>query len=359
MIKEVLGLLKKKNLFINKDKKKNILKNYFNNLTSFHYKNCYEYKKICNQLGYYIKKKYEISELPFLPVNIFKLINLRSVKKKNIITTMKSSGTTNLNLSQIHLDKKNSYNQMIALNKLFQECVGHKERLPMIVIDRKLKSADSLSARTAAILGFSRLAKDVTYALNDDLTLNEDLFNEFYKKNFSKPNIIFGFTFLVWEKFYQDKIFKKNKYDLCNSTLIHGGGWKKLFEKSISNKKFKKNLTTKFNIKNIINYYGMVEQTGSIFFECSKCENFVTSFFSDIFIRDKNLCELKNNNKGMIQLLSILPTSYPGHNILTEDIGMIVGEDDCKCGKKGKYFKIFGRLKKSEIRGCGDAINQT
>ena len=82
MIKEVLGLLKKKNLFINKDKKKNILKNYFNNLTSFHYKNCYEYKKICNQLGYYIKKKYEISELPFLPVNIFKLINLRSVKKK-------------------------------------------------------------------------------------------------------------------------------------------------------------------------------------------------------------------------------------------------------------------------------------
>ena len=35
---------------------------------------------------------------------------------------------------------------------------------------------------------------------------------------------------------------------------------------------------------------------------------------------------------------SLLPTSYPGYNILTEDIGVIAGEDDCKCGLKGKYF---------------------
>ena len=59
----------------------------------------------------------------------------------------------------------------------------------------------------------------------------------------------------------------------------------------------------------------------------------------------------------MIQLLSVLPTSYPGHNILTEDLGMILGEDDCDCGKMGKRFKVFGRLKKSEIRGCSDAIS--
>lgn len=357
MLKQLSNLVSKK-LFIEKKKKENILENYFNNLTAFHYQNCNEYKKICDQLKYHKKNKYKISELPFLPVNIFKLIDLRSVKKKNIVTTMRSSGTTNLNLSKIHLDKKNSYNQMVVLNKLFQESVGIKERLPMLVIDKKLKSGESFTARSAAILGFSRLAKDVTYALNDDMTLNENVFNYFYKNSFSKPNIIFGFTFLVWEKFYKNKMFKKDNYDLHKSILIHGGGWKKLNENSISNKQFKKKLSLKFNIKNIINYYGMVEQTGSIFFECGKCENFVTSCYSDIFIRDKNLCELKKNNLGMIQLLSILPTSYPGHNILTEDLGMITGEDDCRCGKKGKYFKVFGRLKKAEIRGCSDAINQ-
>ena len=40
--------------------------------------------------------------------------------------------------------------------------------------------------------------------------------------------------------------------------------------------------------------------------------------------------------------------------VLTEDLGEIVGEDDCKCGLKGKYFLVHGRTKKAEIRGCGN-----
>ena len=51
----------------------------------------------------------------------------------------------------------------------------------------------------------------------------------------------------------------------------------------------------------------------------------------------------------MIQLMSLLPSSYPGHNILTEDVGELIGEDDCKCGLKGKYFKVHGRLKDAEL----------
>ena len=62
----------------------------------------------------------------------------------------------------------------------------------------------------------------------------------------------------------------------------------------------------------------------------------------------------KNKKRGLVQLISVLPTSYPGHNILTEDIGEIVGENDCVCGKGGKYFLIHGREEKSEIRGCSD-----
>jgi hypothetical protein len=40
--------------------------------------------------------------------------------------------------------------------------------------------------------------------------------------------------------------------------------------------------------------------------------------------------------------------------LLTEDEGIILGEDDCPCGRKGKYFQVNGRLGKSEIRGCSD-----
>ena len=35
-----------------------------------------------------------------------------------------------------------------------------------------------------------------------------------------------------------------------------------------------------------------------------------------------------------------MPTSYPGHSLLTEDEGVLLGEDDCTCSRLGKYFKI-------------------
>lgn len=53
-------------------------------------------------------------------------------------------------------------------------------------------------------------------------------------------------------------------------------------------------------------------------------------------------------------MVSTIPESYPSHSLLTEDEGSIIGVDDCLCGRKGKYFKINGRLKNAEIRGCSD-----
>ena len=52
--------------------------------------------------------------------------------------------------------------------------------------------------------------------------------------------------------------------------------------------------------------------------------------------------------------MSLLPLSYPGHSILTEDRGQIIDFDGCKCGKSGKYFLVRGRLPKAELRGCSD-----
>ena len=63
---------------------------------------------------------------------------------------------------------------------------------------------------------------------------------------------------------------------------------------------------------------------------------------------------LSFNEEGLIQVISLLPSSYPGNSILTEDIGVILGEDNCGCGRKGKFFTISGRMKQSEVRGCSD-----
>lgn len=53
-------------------------------------------------------------------------------------------------------------------------------------------------------------------------------------------------------------------------------------------------------------------------------------------------------------MLSLLPRSYPGHSLLTEDMGVLLGEDDCPCGRLGKYVRVTGRVPKAEVRGCSD-----
>ena len=104
----------------------------------------------------------------------------------------------------------------------------------------------------------------------------------------------------------------------------------------------------------IHDYYGMVEQTGCIYMEC-ECGHLHASNFSDIIIRRPiDFSEANIGEDGIIQVVSTIPESYPGHSLLTEDEGRILGIDDCPCGRKGKYFKIHGRLKNAEIRGCRD-----
>jgi hypothetical protein len=54
------------------------------------------------------------------------------------------------------------------------------------------------------------------------------------------------------------------------AVLIHGGGWKKLKDQSVSPAVFKESLRKTCGIKEVYDYYGMVEQTGSIYMECEE-----------------------------------------------------------------------------------------
>ena len=241
---------------------------------------------------------------------------------------------------------------MRVLTRIVEVLLG-KKRLPMLIIDKKstITNKSIFNARAAAIFGFSLFGKNYCYLINENNEIDYKSLNSFLEKFGKEKFIIFGFTSLVYE--YLIKKIKNKNLDFKNAILLHGGGWKKLENQKITNKSFKDKLSLKLNLKNIHNYYGMVEQTGSIFTECKK-GYFHTTIFSDIFIRDKNFEIQEFNKKGLIQLISLIPTSYPGHNILTEDIGEIKGEDSCKCGMNGKYFLVYGRAKEAEIRGCSD-----
>jgi len=324
-------------------------------LTIHHYNNCNLYKKILKRMKFKKKNNTKLEELPMLPTRLFKNFDLLSVSKDKIIKTLVSSGTSSFNVSKIYLDELNSLNQVKALKNLIESIIG-KERLPMIIVDKDPKLSDRkiFNAKTTAIYGFSYFGKNHFYLLDKNGNINYQGLNIFLEKFSNKKFFIFGFTSLIYQILLKKISTKRLNSNFYNGILLHGGGWKKLEKWKIKNKKFKNLLTKKFKLKKIYNYYGMVEQAGSIFLECEKCGGFKTSRYSDVIIRDKNFDILGNNKIGMIQLLSNIPTSYPGHNILTEDRGEIIKKGDCISGHKGKCFLVHGRLEKAELKGCSD-----
>lgn len=336
------------------EKKNYFFRNIINDLNKHHYNNSKNYQKLLNFFNFKLKKKYNLQDAPFLPVRIFKELDLLSIKSDSIVKILNSSGTSNKKLSKIYLDKENSKSQARALNTIMQKLLG-KKRLPMLIVDKKNSSQNrqTLNARSAAINGFSLFGKNHLFLLTEDNSIDYESLNFFLNKYKNQKFLIFGFTSLIFEILIK-KIKKENvKHSLENAILLHGGGWKKMEQIKVSNLQFKKLLNKNLNISNIRNYYGLVEQTGSIFIECP-CGYFITTIFSEIIIRDKNFNVQKNGKRGFIQLLSSLPTSYPGHNILTEDIGEIVNKNKCKCLVNGTRFLVHGRVEEAEVRGCSD-----
>ena len=336
------------------EEKRKLFEKSINSLTLHHYNKSKQYKKILDFLNYNFKNK-KLNEVPFLPAKLFKEFELVSIPKSKIFKILISSGTTGSGHSKIHLDKENAYNQMKVLRKIMASILGEK-RLPMLIIEQSPSalSRSVFNAKMAAIYGFSIFGKNHTYLLNKKSKIDYNLLNDFLKKYGKEKFLIFGFTSMIFENLIKKLSVNSLNLNFENGILLHGGGWKKMEKIKVDNKTFKKKLFHKIKLNNVYNYYGLVEQTGSIFIESKKCGYFVPSVFSDILIRDKNFNVVKNGKKGFIQLFSLLPTSYPGHSILTEDIGEIVNMNNCRCGLKGKHFLVHGRAEESDIRGCSD-----
>lgn len=344
---------------LTKDDKVEMLTQKLSELTKKHYEGCKEYKGMLDCIGFDIDSIESYYDLPFLPVRLFKELELLSVGKEDIFKTMTSSGTTGQAVSKIFLDKTTASNQQKTLTKIVSSFIG-AERMPMLIIDSPsvLKNRLMFSARGAGILGFSIFGVNRTYALDENMNLNVEVVAEFLQKHKGKKILLFGFTFMVWQHFYKELVKREKekgeKFDLSNGILIHGGGWKKLVSEAVSPMEFREKLKNACQLEDIHDYYGMVEQTGCIYMQC-EYGHLHTSIFSDVIIRnpfDFSVSEV--GQKGVIQVVSMIPESYPGHSLLTEDEGVLLGEDDCKCGRKGKYFEVIGRLKNAELRGCSD-----
>lgn len=323
----------------------------------FHLEQSVEYAAVYKKV-FHSKPIQNIEDIPFLPVSIFKEAELKSVPADEVYKVLTSSGTTGQIPSRILLDTATARMQTKTLNRIMSSVLG-RERLPMLIVDSKsvLSNRSSFSARGAGILGMSIFGKDHHYLLNEEMETDEKIWTDFLEKYNGKPIFIFGFTFMVWQ--FLLPLLKQSKADFSQAILIHSGGWKKLTEQAVDNTTFKATLNQFSGMKRIHNFYGMVEQVGTVFLENSK--GFLhCPAYSDVIIRDpETLLPVEDGKPGLVQVLSCLPASYPGHSLLTEDIGVIEGRGDEEMNWKGKYFRIIGRAKKAELRGCSDTFKKS
>lgn len=337
--------------------KERVLLPALNQLVAHHRDHCAPFAALLKSQGGWSTLR--IADVPFLPVRLFKEHLLESVTDAERFKVITSSGTTGQQVSRITLDRKTAGYQTKAMVKIMQEFLG-KDRLPMLIIDHPgvIKDRQSFSARGAGILGMSNFGRNQTYALVDEtMQLDIDGVTAFLNKWGEAPILLFGFTFMVWKFLVRVPEENGQRLNIPNGVLVHSGGWKKLEDEAVGHDEFKRRVAAVSGIRRVHNFYGMVEQVGSIFVECECGRLHVPSFAEVVIRRAADWSEAPMGEEGLIQVLSCLPHSYPGHSLLTEDIGALTGQDDCPCGRLGRTFRVVGRLPKAEARGCSDAFN--
>ncbi len=345
---------------VDAEQKRTLLLKELNTLVLHHRKHCQAYDNLLKAYG--LPDNWQaghVEEIPPLAVALFKSLTLKSIPEAEIFKTLYSSGTTGTP-SKIVLDRDTAALQTQVLVKIMQQWLG-KDRLPMLIIDheRVIKDRQSFSARGAGIQGLSFMGRNHTYALREDMSLNLEAIRDFCRRFKDQPVFLFGFTFMVWQYFLMALAEQDLRLDLSQGILLHSGGWKKLADKAVDNSIFKNQVSEYLRISKVHNFYGMVEQIGAVFVECEQGHLHCPSY-TDILVRKPGNWEPADvGETGILELLSILPRSYPGHAILSEDQGIWLGEDDCPCGRLGRYFSVLGRLPKAEARGCSDTFTET
>ncbi len=332
----------------------------------FHYENNSLYRKFCDNKGFCPDGFCgNISDIPPISVSVFKELGgqLNSVPHSGIKLTLQSSATSGVP-SSIPVDSITSKRQTNSMVRVVGSYIGN-ERKPFLVMDVDPTAGfrEILGARYAAVSGYLNFASDVGYFLKvnkqNAYYFDVDGIKDYIDGLNGQSAVVFGFTYILYAEIIRPLTEKNIKFFLPEgSKVIHIGGWKKLENEKIQKKEFNKLAANLFGVEesDIIDIYGFTEQMGLNYPDCP-CGCKHVPLYSEVIVRDIVTKEIVSNGKeGLLEFITPIPHSYPGNVVLTDDIGKIV-PGNCEYGRAGTRFQILGRLKKAEIRGCGDILS--
>ena len=277
-------------------------------LFAWHYDRCDLYRTICDSHGWHPDNVKTLEDLPYLPAQYFKHLELVSTDATQWLQSSGTGGTP----SKIAVDRETIKRQQRALAEVLTPIIG-TDRKPWVVIG---------DANNPGIRGFLSLSGGWSYV------------------NPGVPCVVVGFTSLVWQAMI---MFGTHNTFSPNSVLLHIGGWK--HGEHMNGPEFI-NAMERFNLR-AVNLYGFTEQLGTVY-PTYDCGYFHCPDFARLIVRDPATHEPVK--RGMGQFITNVPKSYPGFSVLTDDDIELI---DCDC-QPGQAFKVHGRITGSETRGCGD-----
>jgi len=303
-----------------------------------------------------------IADLPYLPVGAFKASPpLLLSGTESIIRTLASSATTGQTPSRVALDAPTSRRMVKGVVAIASDFIG-SDRRPYLVIDtaETLTGAVQLGARAAAIQGLRPFATEMLCCLSGDDALepriDESRLASFAAKWGAAEVLAYGFTYVIWQHFVKPLRERGIGLQMPNIRVLHSGGWKRLQDQAVTREAFAAGVAEVFGCAadRVLDFYGMVENVGVIYPDCKYGHKHAPAFAA-VIVRDPLTLEpVDEGQQGLVQVCSVLPTSFPGFLVLTDDIAEVIRYDGCACGRRGISFRFVKRVPQAEIRGCGN-----
>ena len=301
-------------------------------LDVFHYQAacCSVYKRYLQLLGIEPAVVKAVTEIPFLPVEMFRdAVVLADHKLAE--TVFRSSGTTESTTAAHHVADLSLYRQSLLAG--FVRQYGDPSGYALLaLLPTYLERPDA-----SLVYMVKALMEQSQHPLNgffiDDL---EELHHRIVQlQKEGKRIMLIGVTFALLD------LADQYKLDLNNAVVIETGGMKGR-RKEIIREDLHDRLCARFGVTTIHSEYGMTELLSQAW--SSGNGRYVTPPWMRIDIGDMNdpFQRVSNGTTGVVRVID-LANLYSCSFIATQDLGKKYDDDS---------FEVLGRIDTSDLRGC-------
>jgi phenylacetate-coenzyme A ligase PaaK-like adenylate-forming protein len=294
------------------------------------FKNNKVYRSFCDLINRHPSDVTKVAQIPFLPIEFFKLREVLSSTEK-VEETFTSSGTTGSVTSKHFVTDINFYKQSY-LNG-FAHFYGNIEEYTVLALlpNYLERNGSSLVFMVDDLIGKSKNSESGFYLNNLD-ELAKKLINLDKK---GRKILLIGVSFALLD------LIEKHQFKLKNTIIMETGGMKGRRKELIRNE-LHQLLQDGFGVAEIHSEYGMTELLSQAYSKGNGV--FETPPWMKILTRDTEdaLTILPTEKAGGINIIDL--ANYNSCSfIATQDLGKVY---------QNGTFEIIGRFDNSDIRGC-------